>query len=1728
MSTTIDLEVSDYILNQVATIPLNLNNITDTEVVINIVNADSATTILLDIFFIEGSGLNLKTVDIISLSQCNIEIVNHFSTLHITTLNLINVALTKQPALEVEYFTIQSSEAITTSLPAVTKRAEISILPSDDMLSVQKMLQGVNIIPGSGEYVYDTKIHNFYEHKMVKEITYIVEGGPLGSKNGVTKTILTPLEEEKRIFADTGKAMNANNPEHIADTLYNIKSLKKSCPNVKWVAPVVSWFGVNKQKVVCDFAHKRSACQRPYDISQLDMENIDILPAVEHRDKKILDNWHVAQYDRAKAHLISVDKKGRPNYGGTINDESLERYIDSLHDNGYKIMLYPMVLMDSPKKPWRGHIFCNNVSKIHEFFVSDTGYNKFIIHYANLLKGKIDAFVIGSEFKELTSVIDVRFQYPDVKRYPVVVELIELAKQVKSILGKEVIVTYAADWSEYHHHEEGFYHLDPLWASDYIDVVGIDAYFPLTNKTKGNIYFEDIKLGWESGELWDFYYDGNGRNKALAPEWGLKQIEHWWSNNHTRSGIQSLWEPKMKPIWFTEFGFPSISMATNQPNVFWNPEAKDGGAPKYSSESVNFAIQMRAIRATLEYWQSKSEIVQNMFLWTWDARPYPSYPERLDIWSDGDLWIKGHWINGKIEPVSQVTLLSDFNVNILSVYAEKLIIKETNSQSSAKLIIADQVYLPKLITGANLGIKARIIHLQKVMSIKLSGTLLLDCENDLTFASEKTSTTRNEDIARTKNNYYDECIEQPIIKTNQLIIKAPNLRLESTEIFSKNIIMQLKNLELVSEKATHIRNWEWIGKPNWRGKSSHEWGSKTGEQAYITVIRSENISLELEGKLYARGAFIETQTFNGYANQYTFEALALTSEEQKTNSNKRNFLSFKPPKISKAYDSDDYFHGATLIIADKGYAFSENEILFSGSYLMGEDMELEAKSITFKAAIGKHFSAFEVKEQGMRFFASSKSGELVLGVSDYYKYVKSENYFEKAFYAGAFVNKLKIKTDKLVLSGGILAGKNISINAKEIVNESPMLIGFYQQTQIDIEYGIKIGFQESIRSTIDSMKAISNNVGGSNPALTSAINFVSNGRKAIMQATNIANGNGVQGGVWAFGEASISHMSVFKKWGLSNIINADNFEVNGTSWHMEGLDLTAKNCTINVKEIIAHFTYDEEMVKSNNGDASGQIGLIGGVSSGGTINYNGAKIHDIRQHTNHITVSGAFNLNADKVEGGLTIEANELSAIVDVLKLVSKQDTSSQSGKAFSASIGVSKGKLTSGSIYGQKNGAYSEITRDGRSGLFGKNMLLVKSSELIYLEGAYLDSSNGNLKVEAASIKTATLKDKSTSWGAGFGVDSGNAAFGVGTRITGGEKDQKRDVPGAVGNGVIIIGDQEIDEAMSVFLGISRKTNLEELKGSNWYLDATFRRVNSDEFAKAWSGGPSGIAERIVGNIEGSIGDVLESIDSLLKAGGEILKIDQVDDLQKTKNNEDIISPDGIPEKEKQKEQDKNLQKSKLPDHLMELYNEVEERTEAMELSDADKNYILNRMYNNLKKISSDEDQDFKFLTDIFAFRDKPNIWYLENLSPNEDETIRNARFDKEWKEHKMNAKKEIEIEENLPEYKAKMEQERLNSEEMIKSWKEKNKPKGFIKTLLTHPVSACIFDKVVGDEVEAVSEMIITDAVLATRDPRIIVPTYGAIIAYKAATAVHERYKCISDIYKYYVVDEQNNENK
>nr|WP_313138313.1 phage tail protein [Paracoccus jeotgali] len=43
--------------------------------------------------------------------------------------------------------------------------------------------------------------------------------------------------------------------------------------------------------------------------------------------------------------------------------------------------------------------------------------------------------------------------------------------------------------------------------------------------------------------------------------------------------------------------------------------------------------------------------------WTWDARPYPFFPELSDVWADGENWRLGHWLTGRLGAVSLAALV---------------------------------------------------------------------------------------------------------------------------------------------------------------------------------------------------------------------------------------------------------------------------------------------------------------------------------------------------------------------------------------------------------------------------------------------------------------------------------------------------------------------------------------------------------------------------------------------------------------------------------------------------------------------------------------------------------------------------------------------------------------------------------------------------------------------------------------------------------------------------------------------------------------------------------------------------------------------------------------------------------------------------------------------------------------------------------------------------------------
>lgn len=368
-------------------------------------------------------------------------------------------------------------------------------------------------------------------------------------------------------------------------------------------------------------------------------------------------------------------------------------------------------------------------------------YRRFILHYATLCKaaGGVDAFCIGSEMRSLTEIRDGNSSFPAVK------EFVKLAKDVRDILGSKTKIGYAADWSEYfgYHPNDGtgdvFFHLDALWASKDIDFIGIDNYMPLSDWRDGSNH-ADIKSGSiynldylkgniEGGEGYNWCYKTElQREKQLrtsisdqahGEDWiyRYKDIRNWWLHRHhnriagVRSQSATDWIPQSKPIWFTEFGCSAIDKGTNQPNVFIDPKSSESAMPHFSNGKTDEFLQRQYIRAVMEYWNDtnnnptsliyndKMVDITRAHLWAWDARPWPDFPARTDVWSDGGNYQTGHWISGRMynqdlsSVVAQICLfsdLSDFDVSELygSVIGYSIVDIQTGRESLQPLMQA--------------------------------------------------------------------------------------------------------------------------------------------------------------------------------------------------------------------------------------------------------------------------------------------------------------------------------------------------------------------------------------------------------------------------------------------------------------------------------------------------------------------------------------------------------------------------------------------------------------------------------------------------------------------------------------------------------------------------------------------------------------------------------------------------------------------------------------------------------------------------------------------------------------------------------------------------------------------------------------------------------------------------------------------------------------------------------
>lgn len=264
-----------------------------------------------------------------------------------------------------------------------------------------------------------------------------------------------------------------------------------------------------------------------------------IVPCIEDI-KAVGANW-VAVHPYARIH-----RSGRVTWDSWDPERppaELVRPIREAHKLGLKIFIKPhLAYWGSPFK-WRGDITFDKDVEWQRFFAS---YREWIVAVA-MACSAADGFCVGTELdKTIQKLAEWRAIIGAIRR------------ATKSPL------TYAANWTDYS--RVGF------WKE--LDIIGIQAYFPLTDK------------------------QGAGR----------AELEGGWSR--TMTTLRRFADETGKNIVFTELGYNTAFEAPIRP---W--DAKSDGAAASGIQELCTAVALRAVAAEPR--------VEGAFLWKWFPPPSP-------------------------------------------------------------------------------------------------------------------------------------------------------------------------------------------------------------------------------------------------------------------------------------------------------------------------------------------------------------------------------------------------------------------------------------------------------------------------------------------------------------------------------------------------------------------------------------------------------------------------------------------------------------------------------------------------------------------------------------------------------------------------------------------------------------------------------------------------------------------------------------------------------------------------------------------------------------------------------------------------------------------------------------------------------------------------------------------------------------------------------------------------
>jgi hypothetical protein len=282
-------------------------------------------------------------------------------------------------------------------------------------------------------------------------------------------------------------------------------------------------------------------------------KKVNGLSFVASRDK--IDSTHINPVIKAQGNYVALMpysfirdietpkiefNTNREWFGETEN--GLLQYAKEFQKVGIKIMVKPHLWLR--RGGFTGHL---KPDSEENWLLLETSYKDYILTYAKAAEElNAEMLCIGTELEQFV------IARPNFWK--------KLIREIRTVYkGK---LTYAANWDEFKR--------ITFW--DKLDFIGIDAYFPLSDKKSPTI--DDLELGWKPH-----------KNEIIKIQ---KQFN--------------------KPILFTEFGYRSIDFTGKKP---WEASRVEG--------NVNLEAQVNGLKAIHnQFW--KEEWFAGGFIWKWFHR----------------------------------------------------------------------------------------------------------------------------------------------------------------------------------------------------------------------------------------------------------------------------------------------------------------------------------------------------------------------------------------------------------------------------------------------------------------------------------------------------------------------------------------------------------------------------------------------------------------------------------------------------------------------------------------------------------------------------------------------------------------------------------------------------------------------------------------------------------------------------------------------------------------------------------------------------------------------------------------------------------------------------------------------------------------------------------------------------------------------------------------------------